>query len=225
LRSRIHLDDRLVGAFEGRLGRMMTGRPPPDSFAEVHERYREKVLAYLCRLTRQPALAEDLAQETFFRASRALESFRGEAKLSTWLYRIATNLYFDHRRRESSRPAEVRDVVRQAGETAGSAEVSVSGPRLPDRLFEDSEMGRCVREFVDQLPPDHKAVIILHDLEGFKNREIAAVLDCSLDAVKIRIHRARRSLRTLLAEDCEFYYDERDVLRCDRKQSGGRCSS
>jgi RNA polymerase sigma-70 factor (ECF subfamily) len=167
----------------------MSGRLPPDSFAEIHEQYREKVLAYLRRLTRQPALAEDLAQETFLRASRALESFRGEAKLSTWLYRIATNLYLDHRRRESSRPAEIRDGLQQA---------------------ED---------------PDYKAVIILHDLEGLKNREIADVLDCSLDAVKIRVHRARQRLRALLTGDCEFYYDERDVLRCDRKQSGGRCSS
>jgi RNA polymerase sigma-70 factor (ECF subfamily) len=203
----------------------MSGRLPPDSFAEIHEQYREKVLAYLRRLTRQPALAEDLAQETFLRASRALASFRGEAKLSTWLYRIATNLYLDHRRRESSRPAEIRDGLQQAEETTLAAEVSVSGPKLPDRLFEDSEMGRCIREFVDRLPPDYKAVIILHDLEGLKNREIADVLDCSLDAVKIRVHRARQRLRALLTGDCEFYYDERDVLRCDRKQSGGRCSS
>ena len=203
----------------------MSGRLPSDSFAEMHEQYRERILHYLHRLTRHPSLAEDLTQEAFFRASRALESFRGEAKLSTWLYRIATNLYLDHRRKESARPAEAREFPRLPDELPDAASLSLSGPKLPDRLFEDSEMGSCVREFVDRLPPDHKAVIILHDLEGLKNREIAGVLDCSLDAVKIRIHRARQSLRTLLTEDCEFYYDERDVLRCDRRQSGGHCRS
>jgi RNA polymerase sigma-70 factor (ECF subfamily) len=203
----------------------MSGRLPPDSFAEMHEQHRERILHYLHRLTRHAPLAEDLTQETFFRASRALESFRGEAKLSTWLYRIATNLYFDHRRKASSRPAEALECPGQPEELPDAANLSISGPRLPDRLFEDSEMGSCVREFVDRLPPDHKAVIILHDLEGLKNREIAGVLDCSLDAVKIRIHRARQSLRALLTQDCEFYYDERDVLRCDRKQPGEHCRS
>jgi RNA polymerase sigma-70 factor (ECF subfamily) len=200
----------------------MRGRRSPDAFAEVHEQHRERILHYLHRLTRQPSLAEDLTQETFFRASRAFETFRGAAKLSTWLYRIATNLYLDHRRKESSRPAEALERARQPEALPDAANLSISGPKLPDQLFEDSEMGSCVRQFVDRLPPDHKAVIILHDLEGFKNREIAGVLDCSLDAVKIRIHRARQSLRTLLTEDCEFYYDERDVLRCDRRQPGGR---
>jgi RNA polymerase sigma-70 factor (ECF subfamily) len=208
-----------------KLDGLMSGRLSTDSFEEIHEQHRERILDYLHRLTRTPSLAEDLAQETFFRASRALEAFRGEAKLSTWLYRIATNLYLDHRRRESSRPAETPECPGQPEEFPDAANLSISGPKLPDRLFEDSEMGSCVREFVDQLPPDHKAVIILHDLEGLKNREIAGVLDCSLGAVKIRIHRARQSLRTLLTEDCEFYYDERDVLRCDRKQPGEHCQS
>jgi len=203
----------------------MSGRLTPDSFAQVHDQHRDRILRYLHRLTRQAALAEDLTQETLFRASRALETFRGEAKLSTWLYRIATNVYLDHRRRESSRPAEALEWAQRPEGLRDAASLSVAGPRLPDRLFEDSEMGSCIREFVDRLPADHSAVIILHDLEGLKNREIAGVLDCSLDAVKIRIHRARQSLRTLLSKDCEFYYDERDVLRCDRKQSGNRCGS
>ena len=98
------------------------------------------------------------------------------------------------------------------------ASLSGSGPKLPDRLFEDSEMGSCIREFVDRLAPDHRAVVILHDLEGLKNTEIAQILDCSLDTVKIRVHRARQKLKALLADHCEFDYSQEDELRCDRKQ-------
>ena len=201
------------------------GRSEADSFAQIHAQYRQKILAYLHRLTRHSALAEELTQETFLRVSRGLEAFRGEAKLATWLYRIATNLYLDQKRRESSRPVEVPEGPLDRDDPPDVGSLSISGPKLPDQLFEDSEMGSCIREFVDRLPADHRAVVILHDLEGFKNREIAEVLGCSLDAVKIRIHRARRQLRTLLTEDCEFYYDERDALRCDRKQPGGGCRS
>jgi DNA-directed RNA polymerase specialized sigma24 family protein len=86
-------------------------------------------------------------------------------------------------------------------------------------------MGRCMRAIVDRLPADHRTVVILHDLKGFKNREIAEVFGCSLDAVEMRTHRARQGLRTLLSEDCEFYHDERDTLRCDREQPGEGCRS
>jgi RNA polymerase sigma-70 factor (ECF subfamily) len=169
-------------------------------------------------MTRDLPLAEELTQETFLRAGRGLREFRGEAKLATWLYRIATNLYLDHRRREASRadsgaPIDPADVVDVAG-------LTTAGPALPDRLFEDSDMGQCIRGFVDRLSPERRAVIVLHDLQELKNREIAEILGCTLETVKIRIHRARRELRELLSDGCEFYYDERDVLRCDRRQPG-----
>jgi RNA polymerase sigma-70 factor (ECF subfamily) len=188
-----------------------------DPFAEIHEEHRERILNYLRRMTRDFPLAEELTQETFLRASRALSSFRGEGKVTTWLYRIATNLYLDHRRKE---PEGVRfsELPPDAEDSADTADPDRSGPKLPDQLFEDSEMGQCVRGFIDQLPSDYRAVIVLHDLEGLKNQEIAQIVECSLDTVKIRVHRARRVLREVLSEGCDFYHDDRAVLRCDRKQ-------
>lgn len=167
-------------------------------------------------MTGEIALAEDLAQETFVRVARSLERFRGESKLTTWLYRIATNAFLDHRRRLKARATEIPETDLKLPPEA-LAEVEYPAPKLPDRLLDDSEMGRCVREFVDGLPPEPRAVIVLHDLEGLKNREIAEILGCSLDAVKIRVHRARQRLRTVLGENCEFHRNEDDVLRCDRK--------
>lgn len=193
----------------------MSADSPHESFTEIHDRNRERILGYLHRMTRDRALAEELTQETLFRASRALPGFRGDAKVSTWLYRIATNLYLDWRKAPAGAASpEVRIDPEDLPDRGGPAE----GPKLPDRLLEDSEMGSCIREFVDRLPPDHRAVIILHDLEGLKNREISEIVGCSLETVKVRIHRARRTLRETLSEGCDFYQDERDVLRCDRKQ-------
>lgn len=79
-------------------------------------------------------------------------------------------------------------------------------------------MSDCVREFVDRLPPEYRTVIVLKEVEGLTNREIADILEISVDASKIRLHRARAQLKQLLSDGCEFYIDERSVLACDRKQ-------
>jgi RNA polymerase sigma-70 factor (ECF subfamily) len=194
----------------------------PDSFEEIHASHREGILRYLHRMTRDLSLAEELTQESFLRVSRGLPSFRGDSKLSTWLYRIATNVYLDQRRKEASRVRDPEALPPALIDPPDPASLSGSGPKLPDRLFEDSEMGSCIREFVDRLAPDQRAVVILHDLEGLKNTEIAQILDCSLDTVKIRVHRARQKLKALLGEHCDFDYSQEDELRCDRKQPSDR---
>jgi RNA polymerase sigma-70 factor (ECF subfamily) len=189
---------------------------PIARFEDVYAGNHDAILKYLQRMSGDLGLAEDLTQETFSRVARGLDRFKGESKLTTWLYRIATNTYLDHLRRQKARAAEipVMDL-----DTLPDAASDIEGPvpKLPDRLLDDSEMGRCVREFVDGLPPEYHAVIVLHDLEGFKNREIAEILGCSLAATKVRVHRARQRLRDVLGENCEFYRSEDDVLQCGRK--------
>jgi RNA polymerase sigma-70 factor (ECF subfamily) len=195
------------------------GEAVPASFESVHAEYRAPILGYLRRLTRDVSLAEELAQETFFRVSRNLSGFRGDAKLTTWLYRIATRVYLDHRRKEAVRSAVAEELPPELLVVPAAGSAAAAGPRLPDLLFEGSEMGRCIREFVDRLPPDYRTAIVLHDLQGLTNPEIAEVLDCSLDTVKIRVHRARQRLRSLLGDNCDLDYED-DVVRCDRKQPG-----
>ena len=196
------------------------GESVSASFEVIHAEHRDPILGYLLRLTRDLALAEELTQETFLRVSRSLPNFRGDSRLTTWLYRIATHVYLDHRRKEAVRSADPRELPPDLVAAPAPGSSSSAGPRLPDRLFEDSEMGRCIREFVDRLPPEYRTVIVLHDLQGLTNPEIAEVLDCSLDTVKIRVHRARQQLRALLSENCELDYGD-GVARCDRKQPGG----
>ena len=88
----------------------------------------------------------------------------------------------------------------------------------PDKKVIQNEMSECVREFVDKLPPDYHTIIVLKDFEGLTNKEIAEVLEISIDSAKIRLHRARKQLKESLAAGCDFYVDERSVLACDRKQ-------
>ncbi|MFQ5350566.1 MAG: RNA polymerase sigma factor, partial [Thermoanaerobaculia bacterium] len=152
----------------------------------------------------------EITQETFLRAHRKLSSLEDPAKLSPWLYRIATNLSYDWLRRSSRQP----HLDSLSEPAAVAAEPDDRGPRL-DQLIEQREMGSCVREYVESLPDSYRAVILLHDLEGLTNPEIAELLGISLATAKIRLHRARRRLREALGQGCSFSRDERDVLVCE----------
>jgi RNA polymerase sigma-70 factor (ECF subfamily) len=79
-------------------------------------------------------------------------------------------------------------------------------------------MSDCIREFVERLPPDYKTIITLNELEGFTNREIAEILEITLETTKIRLHRARAKLKESLESGCDFYLDGSSELACDRKQ-------
>jgi len=187
-------------------------------FNEVYEEFHLKILHYLSRLT-NPHEAEDIAQEVFEKVNRSLRNFKGESKLSTWLYRIATNTAIDRMRSPSFRRSSEHT---RLDEDTGTEDRNVwSGHTKThiDQTVIRKEMSECVREFIDRLPSDYKTVILLSELEGFKNREIADILQVSVDTVKTRLHRARARLKKELDDGCTFYYSEQDILACDRKQS------
>jgi len=96
-----------------------------------------------------------------------------------------------------------------------AADVPASGVALDEGLVID-EMNSCVREVIDSLPGDYRTSLILHDLEEMSLAQTAEISSCTLAAAKIRVHRARRRLKTALARQCEFYRDTENVLRCER---------
>jgi RNA polymerase sigma-70 factor (ECF subfamily) len=185
---------------------------------KVYQEYYPKILAYLKRIVGESE-AEDAAQEVFVRIGRSLDGFRGESRLSTWIYRIATNAAMDHLRKSSSRqvlqqthgPSNDEDLLH--GEPTGPEE----GALLLDTIVIREDMKACIRAVVDGLPEDYRTVLVLSEFEGLANAEIAEVIGISLDAVKIRLHRARTKLRNALEAKCNFYRDERNELSCDRK--------
>jgi RNA polymerase sigma-70 factor (ECF subfamily) len=194
----------------------MTTRRP--DFREVHDTLRPRVLRYLARMAGE-AEAEDLAQEVFEKVSRGLEDFRGDAELSTWVYRIATNTALDRLRRrgkptDSVDPSSVDTIA--ALEADRNVWTDAIRDTLEGRVIRD-EMNACIREVINRLPENYRTVMILGDLEGFSDREIAEILGLSLRNAKIRLHRARVQLRQALEKACVFYKSEDNELACDRK--------
>ena len=188
---------------------------PSQTFIDIFEAYQRLVYNYLLRMTQNQTVAEDLTQETCIRVQAGLPVFRGEASLATWVYRIATNVSLDHFRRKSTGQDEVTLSLDAVGtDQAGRAD---SEAIAPDQQAARSEMSACVQAFISRLPPDYRAALVLHDLQGMKNDAIADVLGVSLDTVKIRLHRAHVKLRAALNRGCDFAHDERNVLVCEQK--------
>lgn len=191
-----------------------------SDFQKIHDAYRSRLTRYLAGLAGVDD-AEDLCQEVFVKVEKGLKDFRDEAQLSTWIYRIATNTYHDHVRgrtfkqqqQEVLSPTENIDALE--GETTGITEK----PPIAEQGVIKREMIECIRGYINQLPEDYRVVLLLSEEEGFKNREIAEILQISLDNVKIRLHRAKAKLKKTLEGKCEFYLDDQSEIACDRKQA------
>jgi RNA polymerase sigma-70 factor (ECF subfamily) len=190
-----------------------------ERFSALSAKFQEPVRRYILSLVRDPAEADDLTQETFLRVFRKLESLQDETKLSAWLYRIATNVCHDRFRQLSRRPRTV-PLEALADGTSETVEptLAADGPPL-DQLLEQEDMSSCVQQYIEELPDSQRAVILLHDLEGMTNPEIAEMLGCSVGAVKIRLHRARAKLKNALESNCAFSTNPRGVFVCEPKPS------
>jgi RNA polymerase sigma-70 factor (ECF subfamily) len=186
------------------------------TFNEIFDEYHPRILQYLKRLVGSDDV-EDLSQEVFDKINRGLSSFQGRSSLSTWIYRIATNTAIDKSRSAAYKYQMGHQPFEEGASFESSCTTAVKSSPATDQLVIRKEMSDCINEFIDNLPPDYKTVIVLSDLEGFTNKEIAQILSISLDNVKIRLHRARGKLKKALQEGCDFYYTEGNTLACDRK--------
>jgi len=188
-----------------------------ESFEAIHSSHRPRIVRYMTRLV-GPDAAEDLTQEVFIRVSRGLPGFKGAAKLSTWLYRIATNVATDRLRSRSFRQTRSDKVISLQEGSVGDADAlpDDKSPSVERRLMQD-QMSSCVHDYINTLPVNYRAVVILSDIEGMTNQEISEVLELTLDTVKIRLHRGREKLKEKLRNGCSFERDEDNVLVCDPK--------
>jgi RNA polymerase sigma-70 factor (ECF subfamily) len=200
---------------------MTTSATGDAEFSVLFGQYNKRIYRYVLSLVRDPSETEDIVQETFVRAYKKLPTLNDRARFSPWLYRIATNLCYDHYRHTASRAHPRLEADGDQPEQLADRET----PRL-DKVFEQKEMSACVQEYVETLSDAYRAVILLHDIEGLTNPEIAEMLGCSLATAKIRLHRARQRLKGALARACQFSRDERGVTVCERKSTpqGGDCN-
>jgi RNA polymerase sigma-70 factor, ECF subfamily len=171
-------------------------------FQEVYDTFQPKVLRYLLRLVGESD-AEDLTQEVFVKIGQRLETFRGEARLSTWVYRVATNAALDRLRSASFRQEVRTSSLNEADETECEDIWQIEeAPSLEQQLMRQ-EMQQCFGSFVRDLPANYRTVIVLSELEEMTNKEIAEILNLSLDTVKIRLHRGRSLLFQELKSHCK----------------------
>ena len=192
----------------------------PVVFTDIYEQYYTKILNYLIRLVGDQE-AEDVTQVVFEKISRKLNSFNNKSKLSTWLYRIATNAGLDKLRSLSYKYSQSGPLAPFPIHTTETEHAICKNTTIQKSIgikIIQSEMNECIREFVDKLPSNYRAIIILNELEGFTNKEIAEILQISVGTVKIRLHRARAKLKKSLESGCDLYFDDRNELACDRKQ-------
>jgi RNA polymerase sigma-70 factor, ECF subfamily len=158
------------------------------AFDRLVERYYQRIDRLAQQVVRHPMAAEDITQECFLRAYRALPRFRGEASFYSWLYRITINLSLNYLRRQAHQVPTTHD-------SDASALPAATDPSV---VLEAQERERLIRSAVDTLPAHYRITIILRDLEGLSYQEIADILGIPLGTVKSRINFGKRLLRKTL---------------------------
>jgi RNA polymerase sigma-70 factor (ECF subfamily) len=165
-------------------------------FETLLERNRKSVINHLYRLTRNRAIAEELAQDVFLRVYRSRMNYQPDAKFATWLFRITTNVALNWRRDTRREVGHLR--LDELALNARKMEIADGAQRIDQRLVEDYRAGE-VRAAVASLPPTQQAAVLLHKYEGLDYAEIAGVLNCSFSALKSLLFRAYEALRRRLA--------------------------
>jgi RNA polymerase sigma-70 factor (ECF subfamily) len=167
------------------------------AFADLVDRYKDRLYRLLGRYCRDPVECEDLLQEVFLKVFRKLDTFQHESAFYTWVYRIAVNAATDHVSRASYRRLRLveDDAVFDGHGAVGAEAREQQSPVAP---LMQSEMAAITRRIVDELPEKYRTVLVLREFEDLSYTEIAEVLQCNLGTVESRLFRARQRFRQIL---------------------------
>jgi RNA polymerase sigma-70 factor (ECF subfamily) len=160
-----------------------------QAFEEFYVRYHRRVYGLCLRMTNDTTDSEDLTQEIFIHVHRKIGSFRGESTMTTWLHRVTVNIVLMHFRKKARRP----DRTTEDGE---SPEPVVIGTKTPNHVPILDRI--ALQRAMAQLSPGYRAVLILHDVEGYEHAEVARICGISSGTSKSQLHKARRRLHALL---------------------------
>jgi len=164
------------------------------AFELLVAKYQRRVLRLISRLVRDPAEQEDIAQEAFIKAYRAIPNFRGESAFYTWLYRIAVNTAKIYLASQGRRPRTVGEFQSdEDGESFGVDDV-VEDNNTPDAVLHSRQVAETVNKAIERLPSDLRMAVTLREIEGLSYEEIAQAMDCPIGTVRSRIFRAREAI-------------------------------
>jgi len=175
-----------------------------EAFNELIRRFEKQVYNLAYRLTGNHDDAEDVASEAFVRAYNAIRRFRGASALSTWLYRIVTNVYLDERKRRAARPQSSLEEYLDVPDGQVKRQIEDSSPG-PEEMAEQAERHSILQTAIDSLPDFQKTMIVLYHVQELPYEEIAQILNMPVGTVKSRLNRARRALRDKLLAQRELF--------------------
>jgi len=181
-----------------------------EAFGLLVSKYQRKLLRLVMRFVRDHAEAEDVTQEAFIKAYRALPGFRGESAFYTWLYRIGINCAKNWLLANGRRMPTMSDISGDSDESNGAdASGLLRDDETPDRLLMSKQIGETVNTAMDALPEDLRMAVSLREIEGLSYEEIAQVMDCPIGTVRSRIFRAREAIAAQLRPLLDISPDRR----------------
>jgi RNA polymerase sigma-70 factor, ECF subfamily len=177
-------------------------REDPEAPELLVETYGDRVYRLALRITGSNEDAEEVAQDALWTAARKVSTFKGEAAFGSWLYRIAANAAYQKLRARKAKAHEIAmdDVLPAFDEAGRHFEPMADWSERVDEQALQGELRRVLGAAIDELPPDYRTALVMHDVEGLSNPDIAEALGISLPAVKSRVHRSRLFVRKQLAE-------------------------
>ncbi|CAG0123690.1 RNA polymerase sigma-H factor [Rhodocyclaceae bacterium] len=164
-----------------------------QAFGLLVSKYQRKLARLLSRLIRDPAEVEDVAQETFIKAYRALGNFRGDSAFYTWLYRIGINTAKNYLVSQGRRAPTRTDFDSEEAETFEDGDL-LRDINTPERMLLSKQIGETVNSAMEDLPEDLRTAIMLREIEGMSYEDIAKMMDCPIGTVRSRIFRAREAV-------------------------------
>ena len=177
-------------------------REEPDAADRLVERYGDRVYRLAMRITGLKEDAEEAAQDALWTAARKVHMFKGESAFGSWIYRITANAAYQKLRTRRQKSAEIalEDVLPSLDGEGRHFEPMDDWSNRVDEQTLQGELRRVLQQAIDGLPADYRTALVLHDVEGLSNPDIAEALNISLPAVKSRVHRSRLFVRKQLAD-------------------------
>jgi len=168
-------------------------RGDQHAFGLLVSKYQRRLVRLLSRLVRDPAEVEDVAQEAFIKAYRALPSFRGDSAFYTWLYRIGVNTAKNYLVSQGRRAPTATGIDAEEAESFDDGD-SLRDNNTPENLLLSKQIGETVNAAIEELPDDLRTAIMLREIEGMSYEDIARMMDCPIGTVRSRIFRAREAV-------------------------------
>jgi len=183
-------------------------KQPSLDFYSIFNQYHDRLKKFVTITVKNEWVVDDIVQEVFVRAHSKIDTLQDHDKIGSWLFRIAYRQCMDHFRKEGRKaPEEIEDF----------RGLNTSNYSTMERKLEQHQMSVCVQNQMLLLPENYRTVLWLFDVLGFTLKEIADILELSVENVKIRLHRARKKFKSILSQKCSFEKDERNVLVCEPK--------